>query len=104
MEAPVKFSHAGLDGRVDLLGEGKVTVGGDSVSVQDGPSVFSLSVRDIRWLRAADYRIEIGNASGSLMLFNLGYRYEDVLREVHRARNETLISDSLVYESPRVRW
>ncbi len=101
MEAPVKFSHAGLDGRVDLLGEGKVTVGGDSVSVQDGPSVFSLSVRDIRWLRAADYRIEIGNASGSLMLFNLGYRYEDVLREVHRARNETLISDSLVYESPK---
>jgi hypothetical protein len=102
MESSVKFSHAGKDGKVDLIGEGKVTVGKDSVSVQSSSSAaISLSVRDIIWLKAADYRIEIGTASGSLMLFNLGYRYEDVAREVHRARNETLISDSLVYESPK---
>ncbi|HEY3420877.1 MAG TPA: hypothetical protein VGK23_10020 [Methanomassiliicoccales archaeon] len=102
MESTVKFSHAGLDGKVDLMGEGKVTVGKDGVSVQGTSSAaFSLSVRDIRWLKAGDYRIEIGTASGSLMLFNMGYRYEDVLREVHGARNETLISDSLVYESPK---
>jgi hypothetical protein len=102
MESSVKFSHAGPDGKVDLVGEGKVTVGKDSVSVQGSSSAAtSLSVRDIEWMKAGDYRIEIGTASGSLMLFNMGYRYEDVLREVHKARNETLISDSLVYESPK---
>lgn len=84
------------------MGEGKVTVGKDSVSVQGSSSTaFSVSVRDIKWLKAGDYRIEIGSASGSLMLFNMGYRYEDVLREVHHARNETLITDSLVYETPK---
>jgi hypothetical protein len=102
MESTVKFSHAGPDGKVDLVDEGKVTVGKDSVSIQGSSSaVFSVSVRDIKWLKAGDYRIEIGSASGSLLLFNMGYRYEDVLRELHKARNDTLISDSLVYESPK---
>ncbi len=102
MESMVKFSHAGPDGKVDLVDEGKVTIGKDSISVQGNSSVVSsISVRDMEWLKAGDYRIEIGTSSGSLMLFNMGYRYEDVLREVHKARNETLISDSLVYESPK---
>jgi hypothetical protein len=102
MESSAKFSHAGLDGKVDLFGEGKVTVGKDTVSVQgSGPSPCSLPVRDIKWLKAVDYRIELGTVSGSLMLFELGYRFEDVLRAVHAARNETRITDSLVYESPK---
>ncbi len=102
MESPAKFSQAGIDGKVGLIGEGKVTVGDDSISVQgSSSSPIFLSVRDIRWLKAADYRIEIGTDSSSLMLFNMGYRYEDVLRAVHTARNETLISDCLVYESPK---
>lgn len=101
MDSPAKFSHAGPDGKVDLVGEGKVTIG-ESVSVQGSSSTpYSLSVRDITWIRAADYRIEIGTGSGSLMLFDLGYRYEDVLRSIHAARNETIIKDSLVYESPK---
>jgi hypothetical protein len=101
MDSPAKFSHAGLDGKVDMVGEGKVTVG-ESVSVQGiSASQYSVSVRDIKWLRASDYRIELGTSSGSLMLFDIGYRYEDVLREIHAARNETMIKDSLVYESPK---
>ncbi len=88
---------------VDLLGEGKVTVGKDTVAVQGTSSVsYSLSVRDITWLRSVDYRIELGTSSGSLMLFDLGYRFEDVLRAVHAARNKLLITDSLVYESPKM--
>lgn len=103
MESSAKFSHAGMDGKVDLLGDGKVTVGKDTVSVQGVPSAnYSLSVRDIRWLRSADYRIELGTSSGSLMLFDLGYRFEDVLRAIHAARNELLITDRLVYESPKM--
>ena len=102
MESPAKFSHAGLDGKVDLIGEGKVIIGEDSVSVLgNSSSVYSISVRDVKMVKAADYRIEIGTGSGSLVLFNMGYRYEDVLREVHRARNETLISDTLAYETPK---
>jgi hypothetical protein len=103
MESSAKFSHAGLDNKVDLLGEGKVTVGTNTVTVQGAPpATYSLSVRDITWLRSADYRIELGSSSGSLMLFDLGYRFEDVLRAIHAARNELLITDGLVYESPKM--
>jgi hypothetical protein len=103
MESSAKFSHAGMDGKVDLLGEGKVTVGKDTISVQGISSAnYSLSIRDVKWLRSVDYRVELGTQSGSLMLFDLGYRFEDLVRAIHAARNELLITDSLVYESPKM--
>jgi hypothetical protein len=102
MDSAAKFSHAGLDGKVDVFGEGKVAIEKDSISVQGNIDLpLSLSVRDIRWMKAGDYRIEIGTDSGSLLLFNMGYRYEDVLRAIYSARNETLITDSLAYETPK---
>jgi hypothetical protein len=63
--------------------------------------VYSISIREVEWVKAADYRIEIATGSGSLVLFNMGYHYEDVFREIHRVRNETLISDTLTYETPK---
>jgi hypothetical protein len=64
---------------------------------------LSISYRDILELSGSDYRIRVSlNSGDTLTLFNLGYRYEDFLREFSGHRNAVILKDMLVQEKPRL--
>ncbi len=84
-------------------GEGHASLAADSLSVL--PKLqppFSISLRDIADLSAANYTLELALVSGeALKLSHLGYQYEDLVRQLCRLRNELLLSDMLAHESLR---
>lgn len=61
-----------------------------------------MSLRDITSIGAAGYKLAISLFDGSkLELSMLGHRYEDVVLEVHRVRNELIMADLLMGERLR---
>jgi len=103
MQAPLKFSIADPSGKVMMAGDGKGTIGAETLIIapKDGePRSFSL--RDIASIAEFEYRIKIISANGDqLLLFNLGYKYEDFARNLVQARNELSLKDLLMEEKPR---
>jgi hypothetical protein len=72
-----------------------------SVKPKFGESLV-IPYRDIVELSEGDYRIQLNLTSNEkLILFNLGYRYEDFLRELNRLRNAVLLKDMLIDEKLR---
>ena len=64
---------------------------------------LSVPYRDILELAGSDYRIHVSLSSGdTLTLFNLGYRYEDFLREFSGHRNDVILKDMLVQKKPKL--
>ncbi len=64
---------------------------------------LSIPYRDILNLVNKDYKIHISlNSGDTLTLYDLGYRYEDFLRELSGHRNALLLKDLLVQERPRL--
>lgn len=63
-------------------------------------SEFSLKYREIIKIRGENYRIYITCTTGEeLLVFSLGYSYEDFLRILIKNRNELILQDMLMYES-----
>jgi hypothetical protein len=64
---------------------------------------LSIPYRDILNLANSDYKIHVTlNGGDTLTLYNLGYRYEDFLRELTRHRNAIILKDLLVQERPKL--
>jgi len=63
---------------------------------------LSVPYRDMLELSGSEYRIRVSlNSGDTLTLFNLGYRYEDFLREFSGLRNAIILKDMLVQEKPK---
>jgi hypothetical protein len=84
-------------------GEAKVSVGDNTLTVRPVTGgTSSISFRDITAIETAGYKIAVSVLDGSkLELSMLGHRYEDIAREVHRARNELIMKDLLMGERLR---
>ncbi len=64
---------------------------------------LSIPYRDIIDLIGSDYKIHVSlNSGDTLTLYNLGYSYEDFLRELNGHRNAIILKDLLVQERPRL--
>lgn len=63
---------------------------------------LSVPYRDILVLSGSDYKIQVTIKSGDkLILYNLGYRYEDFLRELSKHHNAIILKDMLIQEKPK---
>jgi hypothetical protein len=84
-------------------GEGNISITGDAVLLRPSTGAArSFPFRDVRAIESSDYRLVLSITDGTrLELSSLGHRYEDVVREVHRARNELVMKDLLMGESLR---
>ncbi len=81
----------------------RIMVGDDALTVRPATGgAISMSLRDITSIGAAGYKLAISLFDGSkLELSMLGHRYEDVVLEVHRVRNELIMADLLMGERLR---
>ena len=62
---------------------------------------LSVPYRDMLEISGSDYRIRVFlNSGDTLTLLNLGYLYEDFLREFSGLRNAIILKDMLVQEKP----
>jgi hypothetical protein len=102
VEAETRFTLTDPAGKV-TQGEAKISVAEDMLALtpsRGGASTISL--RDITAVDAASHKILISMLDGSKAeLSMMGHRYEDVVREIHRARNELIMKDLLMGERQR---
>jgi len=105
MQASLRFSISDPEGKVTMAGDANGTIEAAALIIgpKDGePTSFSL--RDLVSISEADYRIKVDVVGGdSLLLFNLGYKYEDFARSLVQARNELALQDLLMEENLRKR-
>ncbi len=87
----------------ELQGEAEAVLTEESLSVapRHGESLF-ISLREIESISSGDYRLELLLCSGeSLVLYHLGYVYDDFCRELTRLRHEMVSRDLLMHEHLR---
>lgn len=62
-------------------------------------ATLALTYREIMQINPGDYRIGLSLASGEkILLFDLGYNFEDCLRILYRLRGEVILKDMLMQE------
>ena len=100
MEVKLRFSLADLLGKVVSTGDATASLGIDTLLLapsSGGP--LNLSLRDFASIEEGEYRIAIHlRPSGSLLLFNAGFKYEDLARSLFRSVNELELKDLLMDE------
>ncbi|MGD1061599.1 MAG: hypothetical protein ABR879_09110 [Methanomassiliicoccales archaeon] len=103
MEAQTRFSFVDNEGKVIATGDATASIEIDALQIRPkGSEVLWHSLRDITAISGANYHLNIDLATGeSLVLFNLGYGYEDFLRTLHQTRNELVLHDLLMQEKVR---
>ena len=96
-------------GSYNLLESGGAAAGGGEASLElwkenfvllpgDG-SARTLTYREILQIIAGDYRVTLAPASGEkVLLYSLGYNFEDFLRHLYRLRGEVILKDMLMQE------
>jgi len=101
IECPLSYSLNSESGQEIAGGEAKARLDEDHISIHPkSGKALTLSYRDISEFSGMDYRILIALTSNkTLTLFNVGFYYEDFLRELSRQRNEILLKDLLMHES-----
>ena len=92
-----------------MLDENDVEISGGEASLElwkeelvllplDG-FTHTMTYREIVQISAGDYRATLIPASGEkIILFNLGYNFEDFLRDLYRLRSEVILKDMLMQE------
>ena len=101
MECPLSYSLSDANRQKIASGDGQARLDEENLSIlpKFGEVLFS-PFQDILEISEKDYRIYLTLTSGEkLVLFNLGYKYEDFLRILSRLRNEILLKDLLMHES-----
>ncbi len=84
--------QSGFEGGVELMKESLI------LSAPGFPAL-TISLRDIIYFSAADYRISLGVLPSSfLKLYDLGFEYENFLKHFSDLRNDVLIKDLLMKE------
>ena len=100
LECPLSFVLREKDGKPGIPREAKARLGADGLALlpRGRESIF-LSYRDILGIDKTDYSVTLSLLSGeTISLSELGYRFEDFIRLLHRFRNETLLADLLMKE------
>ena len=103
MECSLSYSLSDQSGQVTASGEARARVDGESLAIspEAGEALF-FSLRDILEISEADYKIHLPLSSREgLTLFNVGYQYQDLLRNISQLRNEMLLKDMLMNEKLR---
>ncbi len=104
MECSLSYKLTDSDGNeFESREEAEARLTGEALRIEP-PFGETLSVpyRDILQLSGSDYKIHVSlNSGDTLTLFNLGYRYEDFLREFSGHRNAIILKDMLVQEKPK---
>lgn len=82
-------------------GEGKARIYEESLVVHaDFASPIRIPLRDVKEVCAKDYRIRLELfSSEQLVIFDLGYKYADILRFIHKRKNALLLKDLLMEDS-----
>jgi hypothetical protein len=103
MECSLSYSLSDQSGQVTASGEARARVDEESLAIspEAGEALF-FSLRDILEISEADYKIHLPLSSREgLTLFNVGYQYQDLLRNISQLRNEMLLKDILMNEKLR---
>lgn len=103
MECSLGYSLSDEGGNEKGKGESQARLEEERLSIlaKAGESML-ISFRDILDIAHGDYRINLTLSSkDKLTLFDLGYRYEDFLRNLFKLRNELLLKDMLMQEKIR---
>jgi hypothetical protein len=103
IECSLSYSLSDQSGQVTASGEARARVDEESLAIspEAGETLF-FSLRDILEISEADYKIHLPLSSREgLTLFNVGYQYQDLLRNISQLRNEMLLKDMLMNEKLR---
>lgn len=102
VEAEGRFTLTDPSGTVKQ-GEGKFSVGEEALEVKPSKgSASRISLRDVTSIEASGFKVMMPLIDGSRAeLSMLGRRYDDVVRELHHARNELIMKDLLMGEQLR---
>ena len=103
IECPLSYSLSDQSGQVTASGEARARVDEESLAIfpEAGETLF-FSLRDILEISEADYKIYLHlSFREGLTLFNVGYQYQDLLRNISQLRNEMLLKDMLMNEKLR---
>lgn len=103
MECSLSYSLSDQGGQVTASGQARARVDEESLAIlpEAGETLF-FSLRDILDISEADYKIHLPLSSKEeLTLFNVGYQYQDLLRNISQLRNEMLLKDMLMNEKLR---
>lgn len=103
MECPLKYILQDADRSGQAEGEATARLTEDALEIKPklGESLL-ISLRDIHSLAGADYKLNLLLSSGeTLLLYHLGYRFEDFVRSLSGLRNEQMLKDLLMEESVR---
>ncbi len=101
----VKLSYSLLepDGQEAEAGEGEGQLTEESLAVLPKLGMpLKYPLRSINVSSTDDYRVELQCVSGeTLILYHMGYKFDDFVRILVRLKNKTLLSDMLFLESLR---
>ncbi len=103
MECSLEYLLTDIAGQETSSGEGLARLEEENLAILPrlGEALF-LSYRDVLDISEGDYKIRLTLSSKEdLLLSNLGYRYEDFLRNLSKLRNELLLKDMLMQENLR---
>jgi len=100
MEVKLRFSLTDPSDKIVSMGDATAVLGADALLLtpsSGGP--LNLSLRDFTSIEEGEYRISIHfRPIGSLLLFNAGFKYEDLVRALFRSVNELELKDLLMDE------
>ncbi len=101
IEAPAGFRLEDGTGILETDEKAALTVDEEGLSINYGlGSALFFPLRDISSIEAADYSIVLDLSPGEkLVLYHLGYRYDDFCRVLKKACSELSINDYLMKES-----
>ncbi|MCL5986788.1 MAG: hypothetical protein M1371_09565 [Actinobacteria bacterium] len=100
IECPLNYSLSNRDDQITAKGEASARLDEENLSILPklGEALF-IQLRDIINISYGEYRVFLELTSKEkIILFNLGYRYEDFLRLLCGLRNEVLLKDMLMQE------
>lgn len=103
IECSLSYSLSDQSGQVKASGQARARVDEESLAIlpEAGETLF-FSLRDILDISEGDYKIHLPLSSKEeLTLFNVGYQYQDLLRNISQLRNEMLLKDMLMNEKLR---
>jgi hypothetical protein len=101
IECPMSYTLLNSVGGVNASGECRGIIDAESLTVSpDFGDVLPVQLREILEVDSQDYKIVLPLVSKErLVLFNLGYCYEDFTRVLSDLRNEVIIHDMLMNEA-----
>lgn len=99
----LRYSLLDSDGNEEEAGEGEGHLSEENLAVMPNLGMpLKYPLRSFSVSSTDDYRLELQCVSGeTLILYHMGYKFDDFVRILVRLKNQTLLSDMLFLESLR---